>query len=349
MSLHSVVAVDPVIDPRWRRLAEGPRGSLFTSPPWLAAVCRSYDFLLDARIALDLGGDPVGGFVWVALDDARGRRRSSLPFCDRADPLVCDDETWTALFDASRPGGEPFTLRCLDDSPALADPRLRVTGTAAWHGTPLHGSIDELRARITAGSRRNVAAASRARVRVDVRADLDAVRCFHGLHVGLRKHKYRLLAQPTAFLENIWAAFAPHDGIRTMLARVGNEVVAGAMFLEWNGVLYYKFGASKAQHLRLRPNDAVYWAGLRYAADRGLGLVDWGLSELDQPGLVAFKRKWATIEIPLLTLRYGTPRPGPEQERFGAVLSGLTRLLTEPNVPDEVTRDAGALLYRYFC
>jgi len=34
---------------------------------------------------------------------------------------------------------------------------------------------------------------------------------------------------------------------------------------------------------------------------------------------------------------------------LGDTLGGLTRLLTDEAVPDDVTARAGALLYRYFC
>ncbi|MGH3971781.1 MAG: hypothetical protein ACRDS9_00410 [Pseudonocardiaceae bacterium] len=33
----------------------------------------------------------------------------------------------------------------------------------------------------------------------------------------------------------------------------------------------------------------------------------------------------------------------------GPMLAELTRLFTDDSVPDEVTTQAGALLYRYFC
>jgi hypothetical protein len=41
-------------------------------------------------------------------------------------------------------------------------------------------------------------------------------------------------------------------------------------------------------------------------------------------------------------------RTAAEQE-FGKTLGGLTKLLTDAAVPDDVTARAGALLYRYFC
>lgn len=349
MTALSVVPADPVTDPRWRRIAAGPGASLFTSPPWINAVCRSYGFTPEARIALDAAGEPLGGFAWVAVQDVRGRRLSSLPFSDRADPLVAEPPVWTALLDAAKTGDDQLTLRCLDDSAALADPRLSAVGAAAWHGTPLDAGIDELHARLSGTSRRNIAAAERAGVRVEVRDDLDAVRAFHRLHVGLRKRKYRLLAQPLAFFENIWHELREGGGCVTLLASLDGEVIAGAMFLEWEGVLYYKFGASAPEHLGVRPNDAVYWTGIRRGVERGLRLVDWGLSDLDQPGLVAFKRKWASDERRIVTLRSGTWLQAPEQEEFGRELGELTRLLTDPAVPDEVTARAGALLYRYFC
>lgn len=350
MSTSTIVAVDPVTDEAWLRLAGTQRASLFTSPPWIAAVCGTYGFTPRAVVAVDHRGEPTGGFTWVTIDDLRGTRSASLPFSDRADPLVDDDSGWRSLFDAADLGvAHPYTLRCLDNSPARADQRLRITGEAMWHGTPLDGTPDELHRRINGSSRRAIAASERASVRVEVRADVDAVRSFHRLHVRLRKNKYRLLAQPLEFFERIWCEFAPTDRISTLLGFVGDELIAGAIFLEWNGTFYYKFGASSANHLGLRPNDAIYWTGIRCGIERGLGLVDWGLSDVDQPGLVAFKRKWASTERKILTLRAGTPAPLPEQVRFGGELSELTRLFTDETVPDAITMQAGALLYRYFC
>ena len=347
------VDVDPITDPRWHALACGVGASLFTAPPWLAAVCGTYGFTAQARIALDAGDAAQGGLAWVRVDDARGSRLLSLPFCDRADPLVPDEATWAAVAEPVIADGTPFTLRCLDDSPAAADQRLRRIGDAAWHATPLDAGLDELWRRLAGPARRNLAAATRRGVTVEIRDDLDAVRTMHRLHVRLRKEKYRLLAQPLALFERIWAEFAPYDGCFTLLARAGADeggaVIAAAIFLEWAGALYYKFGASAPEHLRLRPNDAIYWAAIRLAAQRGLDRVDWGLSDRDQPGLVGYKRKWATVERSLLTLQHGEPRRGGPEQALGRELGELTRLLTDPTVPDAITERAGSLLYHYFC
>ncbi len=346
MSAPTVARADPRFDPAWRELMSGSRGNLFTSPPWISAVCDTYGFAPQCRVALDDAGRPAAGFAWVPLDDLRGRRLAALPFSDRADPVTPDLATWQVL--SAEVVGEPFTLRCLDTAVPASDPLLSAIGTAAWHATPVDASPDELYRRISAAARRNIGVAQRSGVRVEATTGLSGVHRVHALHVGLRKRKYRLLAPPRALFEGIWEAFAPDDAIVTLLAFAGEECVAGALFLVWNDVLYYKFGASRPEHLALRPNDALFWAGIEWAAARGLASVDWGVSDLDQPGLVAYKRKWASVEGRVVTLRPAGVVPAGPREIDG-VLGELTRLLTEESVPDDVTERAGALLYRYFC
>ncbi|MDQ3709874.1 MAG: GNAT family N-acetyltransferase [Actinomycetota bacterium] len=170
----------------------------------------------------------------------------------------------------------------------------------------------------------------------------------HSLHVGLRKRKYRLLAQPRDFFYRAWKAFAPDDAVRTGVASVDGVPVAAAMYLVWQDTVYYKFGASRADSLAVRPNDALHWQLIRWAAGRGLRVLDWGLSDLDQPGLVAYKRNWASEEGRIATLNAGG---GPLGRRTDVedMLREMTALLTEPDVPDPVAERGGAALYRYFC
>jgi CelD/BcsL family acetyltransferase involved in cellulose biosynthesis len=346
--LPDTVLTDPRQDPRWRLLAQGPHGSVFTSPPWIDAVCATYGFTPCGALRLGGDGQMRAGLAWVPISDIRGDRLSSLPFSDRAEPLTDDQLDWKALVDGISTAAAPLTLRCFADAVPVGDPRFEQIAAAAWHGTPLNGGVEEIRQRLSQHARRNIAISEREGVRVEAHTDRDAVHRFHGLHVMLRKRKYRLLAQPIELFDHIWDAFARDDAIVTMLAHTGDELIAGAVFLTWGDALYYKFGASRHDHLALRPNDAIFWAGIRWGVQRGARLVDWGLSDLDQPGLIAYKRKWATEERQIVTLRAGGEhaRTNPQA---GAMLGELTRLLTDDSVPDDVTRQAGRLLYRYFC
>jgi hypothetical protein len=344
---HDIVPVDPRTDARWLRLAGSQAGSVFTSPPWISAVCGTYGFSPEARIAVDRTGAPVAGFTWAVVDDLRGRRTVSLPFSDRAEPLCDSGDLWRELARDCLGSDVPFSVRCFDGSPVSRDPGLVRVGEAAWHGTPLSGPLDAVSERFSRGVRRNIRLGRRRGVRVLASTEQWAVHAFHRLHVGLRKRKYRLLAQPLGFLDRVWEEFAPRDGVVTFLAYIDDEIVAGAVYLVWNDVLYYKYSASDLDRLTARPNEAIAWSAIQWAVQRDLTLLDWGLSDLDQPGLLAYKRRWGCVEKRIGTWK-ARPAHGTDAET-GRLLRNLTDLLTDDAVPDDVTARAGALLYRYFC
>jgi CelD/BcsL family acetyltransferase involved in cellulose biosynthesis len=348
VAVNSPKRVDPRIDVRWRALAGGPGGSLFTSPPWIKAISDTYGFTPSASILVDGAGTPRAGVTWMDVDDIRGRRRLALPFCDRADPIAPDRASWEVVSTDLFAGSPPVSLRCLDSSPAAADPRWTTIGEAAWHATALSRPLAETHASLRPHTRRNIATAERAGVKVRLSADWEAVQEYHRLHVDLRKRKYRLLAQPLEFFRHIWEAFAPNDAIRTALAIVDGRPVASALYLVWQDTVYYKFGASEEKFLPLRPNDAIHWHVIGWAHERGLRTLDWGLSDLDQPGLCRYKRGWASIEQRIRRLSAGGPPRGSRADT-DKMLATVTDLLTAPSVPHEISERAGAALYRFFC
>jgi CelD/BcsL family acetyltransferase involved in cellulose biosynthesis len=342
-----VVLADPRTDPRWIALAASQQASLFTSPPWIRSVCDTYGFTPRARIVTDAAGLPTDGFAWVPISDIRGDRLVSLPFSDRAEPILSDPAMWSILVDDALCSDASITVRCFDGAAPTTDARLVPSAEAAWHGTPLAASVPEIHRSLTSAARRDSAAAERKGVHVDAVGGIEGIRTYHRLHVMLRKYKHRQLAQPLALFERIWQEFSASDSIVTFLAHADGEPIAGAVCLAWNDVLYYKFAASLGSAVRLLPNDAVAWAAIRWAAERGFRLLDWGLSDLEPPGLVAYKRKWASDERRIVTVRSQSVSPTNGQNP-SQLLGDLTRLFTDDAVPDHITARAGSLLYRYF-
>ena len=71
--------------------------------------------------------------------------------------------------------------------------------------------------------------------------------------------------------------------------------------------------------------------------------------KLDQPGLIAFKRKFASEEKDVCFLEWLPQNHGNAQgDQASQVLGRVTRLLTEASVPDEIASAAGSELYRFF-
>jgi CelD/BcsL family acetyltransferase involved in cellulose biosynthesis len=350
MPTSLVTTVDPRSDPAWEELMAGPRGSVFGSPAWISAIADTYGFDVAADVCIGTEGQPVAGFACADVRDFRGVRQISLPFCDYLDPVLDTDELWNDLVGPRLARGLPLQLRVLEPGPPRHDPRFDHVGELMWHATDLERGEEDILAGFHSQARQNLRAALRRGVSVHFSASLDDMRAFHELHRRVRKRKYRLLAQPVSFFENIWKRFAPLDAVTVGFASHEGVVIAAAVYLFWRDVMYFKFGASIAERLVVRPNELLGWESIRLGVQRGCRKYDWGVSDLAQPGLVSFKRKFATEEGGVAVLRHTPTGYSPSESSAAArALGELTSLLTRDDVPDEVTQRAGEILYRYFC
>jgi CelD/BcsL family acetyltransferase involved in cellulose biosynthesis len=334
-------------DQYWPLIVKHRFGSLFTSPPWIEAVAQAFDFQILAS-AQTAGSKLEAAVPFCHVSDFRGDRVVCLPFSDYCDPLVEDAASWAGLIEPILSLGMPVTLRCLRNRVPVADDRFRLVGRGLWHGIDLTRSEDELWAGLAPSARQNIRKARRKGVVVVHGRTVEDLRVFHHMHCQLRKSKYRLLAQPLAFFESLYASFAPYDRLTVLLALADDTPIAGTLFLEWGDTLYYKFNASLDR--RLRPNDLLVWEGIRLGRQRRLARLDFGLSDPAQLGLVRYKRKFATEEGEISFLRWQPPdHSDPNGELAGETLHRMTHLMTDPSVPDHITRACGDALYRFFC
>jgi len=347
---RDAVEVDPISDPSWHRLAA--RASVFHSPNWINVLRQTYGFKPKAIILLDAEGIPGAGLAYCMVEDPLfGRRISSLPFSDYCDPIASTREDWEMLLHALSLHDCPVSFRCLRNDMVKRDGRLETIKTAKWHGLSLAGTSESLWAVIRDSTRRAVERARRGGLSVQVETSREALSDFFNMHLGVRKRKYRLLAQPRLFFENISGQFFSERKGFILMARDGATPVAGALFLVWNGTIYYKFNASDPKYLGLRPNDLLVWEGMLLGKRLGCRFWDFGLSDVGQEGLVRFKRHFGSVEREIRFLRY-EPRSDPiakeNEQHVKQLLGEVTQLFTEPTVPDEVTERAGNLLYRFF-
>lgn len=346
-SAWEVLDVSAADDPAWLALVTSRRTDVFHSPQWAAVLADSYGFEARARIIRE-SGVPVAGCVAVTVDDLIGRRHVGLPFSDFCDPLVDDADQLAILLGAIGYGSEPLTIKSRQCAELSENSDMHEVGSLAWHGIPISTDAEMMWSAIDPSARRAIRRATESGVVVRATRDLDDLRRFFELHLSVRKHKYRLLPQPWRFFEAIWRRFLEPGAGVLMLAELDGRPIGGIVFLEWGGRLYYKFNASDLDHLEVRPNDLALWEGMQYAADRGLDLIDLGVSDLDQPGLIRYKRKYASEEGAVGVYRRRPTDTSSGSGDVRALLSEVTELLVDPSVPDAVTERAGDRLYRYF-
>jgi CelD/BcsL family acetyltransferase involved in cellulose biosynthesis len=331
----------------WHSLAGNSYGSLFSSHLWVQAVAETYDFQPFVSVLL-ASGRPEVALPFCQVADLRGERIVCFPFCDYCDPLVDDGDSWRAAVAPVLARNVPVTLRCLRNRVLARDERFRVIARAAWHGIDLTRPEDLLWAGLRSEARNRIRRARASGLAVRVADTLNDIAIFYAMHSEVRKSKYRMLPQPFAFFERLHSLFGPAGQLTVLLAERDRQVVAGIFLIQWGAVLYYKFAASLDRSAAA--NDLLVWEAIRLGQNRGLSLFDFGASDLDQPGLLQFKRKYATVESEIL--RYYWEPPGYLNTRAGQgarILNELTSLLTEPAVPTSITQAAGGVLYGQFC
>jgi len=302
-----------------------------------------------ANIILDNNGTPRAGFAYFAIDDYRGLRYVSLPYSDYTDPIVNSVEDWDLLIDNLIETNRPIKLRCLRTDIPLLDSRFVLTNEAKWHQVDIRRhDIDEMWSNIHPSARRAVNKARRSDVHVEFRNDKDALRAFFEMHLDVRKNKYNLLPQPYSFFEEIWEQFLkPGHGVLAMAIHE-DKFIGATLNLFWKDTFYYKFSASSLDDLAVRPTDLIIWESICYAKRQNLSFVDFGVSDIDQEGLVRFKNKYATSEETISFLERGTGELDPSSQQIQAVFDELTGLLTDESVPADIIAKAGDLLYRFF-
>jgi CelD/BcsL family acetyltransferase involved in cellulose biosynthesis len=298
---------------------------------------------------LDDRGEPKAGIPYCRITDMLGDRIVALPFSDYCDPLVNDAECWRSLIDRLVPEQRPINVRCLHNDVPLGDERFALVKQAKWHRLDLRPELDALWGAMHDSTHRAIRKSQRESLEVRVAKSEQELRTFFEMHLKVRKYKYGLLAQPYSFFQNIWRHFVDRQQGFLLLAISEDKIVAGDFFIEWKDTLYYKFNASLPGDLSHRPNDLLIWEGIQHGKNRGRAYLDFGLSDIDQEGLVRYKRKFGTEEKTISFLRHepnGGPTPAEKEMR--ALLGKLTNRFTNQLVPDSVTEQAGEDLYRLF-
>jgi CelD/BcsL family acetyltransferase involved in cellulose biosynthesis len=345
-----VICVDPKTDSRWEALTRQFGASVFHSPQWMKVLAQTYGFEVGAYLALNNSDEVAGGVALCAIEDFLGERLVALPFSDHFDPLVNDRETWNALVHQIAAKNLPFSIRCLHNAIPLQDSRFVATKRAKWHGLKLAKDPQAIWDGFKDPLKRNIKKAAKAGVTVEISSDEAALKKFFQLHLRLRKNKYKLLAQPFKFFQNIWTLFLEAQKLFLFVARCQDEIVSCGFFLGWGSTFVYKFGASNPEFLNHRPNDLLFWEAIKFAVSQGYAELDFGLSDLDQEGLIRFKAGFGAQEkeIAHLTRTPAAMNNGHDLGARKSLLGNLTKLLTDSAVPDEITEKGGDLLYQYF-
>lgn len=340
--------VDPISSPEWHALVETHSSSLFHSPVWMRVINETYGTNMSAAI-IERDGSPVAGVAWSESNDILGRKRITLPYSDFCDVLGDEEGDRLALAQFVIADDHPWMVRTFDGNLPGLKPNDEALRHFKWHGLDVTPDEDSILSAMTSNSRRGIRKAERLGVEMRVAESKEHLREWFLLHLRLRKYKHHLLAQPYSFFERIWDQLIDQDNGFLMLAYHDDKLLGGTLYLTWGDTCYYKYNASDHGSLNLRPNNLITWAGVQEAKRRGLKTLDFGRSSASQHGLIDYKAGFGAKERDIYAHQHLADGVVEENcEESEDTLSKLTGLFISPDVSDEITEKAGALLYRFF-
>jgi lipid II:glycine glycyltransferase (peptidoglycan interpeptide bridge formation enzyme) len=163
---------------------------------------------------------------------------------------------------------------------------------------------------------------------------------FYGL-LRLTRRRHGLPPQPFAWFRNLAACL--RDALAIHVASKDGLPIAGILTLSFKKTMVYKYGGSDAGQHRLGGVPFLFWRAIQEAKARGIEELDLGRSDLDQPGLIAFKDHLGATRSTLTYYNY--PERRTTAARAGPLARAARRVVG--HLPDAALDLTGRLLYRH--
>lgn len=342
----TVYKIDPIRDTRWAEfIGRHDSASVFHSLPWLEALQRTYGYTPVVYTTSPPSSPLSNGIVLCQIHSwLTGHRMVSVPFSDHCEPLLDGPSTAAAIAEELKTAlyaGEwkYIELRPRTDMPALTG--VVKSPDCYLHMLDLRPTADELlRGTHKTGVQHPIRRAEREGLVYDCGNSETLLDAFYRLLIKTRR-RHQLPPQPIQWFRNLASCLKERLQIRVAF-KDGKET-ASILTIINNKVIVYKYGCSDKTFSNLGGIQFLLWKTIVEAKAAGLTCLDFGRSDADNTGLIAFKDRWGAKSSKLTYLRWSRKQA---LELAGPRSSGVVKLLFAM-MPDAVQQAAGRLLYRH--
>jgi CelD/BcsL family acetyltransferase involved in cellulose biosynthesis len=339
--------IDPLTDKRWDDLvARHPRASAFHQTGWLAALKETYGYKPFVLTSASPSEPLMDGIVACRISSwLTGSRLVSLPFADHCDPLFNESGENPLV---SELVSECTRQRCkyLEFRP-LAEPvdmasQFQANETFCFHELDLRPPLEQLFKSLSKDSiQRKIKRAEKEQVSYEVGRSEEFIETFYNLLLITRR-RHQLPPQPKSWFRNLVQQMGENIHIR--VARKNGAPIATLLTLRHRTNIIYKYGCSDGAYHQLGGMPFLFWKLIEEGKATGAECLDFGRSETDNEGLIAFKDKFGTTKRTLTYYRY--PQIKKQQSAHSWGDSGLAKRMFSI-LPDGVLSAAGSILYKH--
>jgi hypothetical protein len=278
-----------------------PLGLVYHLSSWQRAIESAFGHIRGRFLVLRDGdgqiqaGLPVYSVKSWLLKD----RTVSVPFATLCDPLISTKEEFSLLWPAieaasGKPKSQRIEIRARRISSDCMPAPLTASARYKHHYLPLDKNTDALfRSFNQSCVRRRVEKARRAGIVVEERQDEQSLRVFHAMLVATRRRR-SLPPMPFAFFQEMYRCLSP-DNVALYLAVHEGKPVGGLMALKFKDMWTMEYNGD-ADNSPAGTNQFLCWETIQRAKSGGVGFFSFGRTSLDNPSLLEYKSRWATVE-----------------------------------------------------
>lgn len=285
-----------------------PLAVVYHCSPWMRVLESAFPHMKGEVLVLRnagsgeiLGGLPICQVrSWIL-----GTRRVSIPYASIGDPLVSNAGDLNRLLSGltAKHGANGVEVRTWR-TPASYFTDAPVVDRALHHVVDLAPGPEDIYRRLSRTAvRRMISKGTKAGIQVVEARGSSEWTEFHRLLTASRR-ALGLPAMPLTFFEAIRQCL-PESRRLLLLAIKDGRPIGGALGLKSSGVFILEYSGEETLGSGSGAGQMVYWESLRRACIEGCRWFSFGRTSIDNSGLAAYKRHWATVEEELLSFGPG--------------------------------------------
>ena len=341
----SIKIIDPTRYEGWDALLlSHPDYSFFHSSAWASVLFESYHYTPNYFTIIDDGKLLALIPVMEVNSFLTGRRGVSLPFTDYCNPILDHGIKLQDLMNPITEHGEKAGWRYLEfrgrkDLFPFSLPSCTYLG----HTLDLSRGEEQVFSNFRDSTKRNTKKAVKEGVEVKIEHSLELMNEFYRLNCMTRK-EHGLPPQPFYFFKKIYDHVISKNLGMVVLASLGQENVAGAIYFHFGEKAVYKYGASDKKFQQIRANNLVMWEAIKWYSQNGYKSLCFGRTEPENQGLIQFKSGWGTTEQPIHYYQYDLKKGS--FVRGSSKVTGFHNKIFR-NMPIPISNKIGSLLYKH--
>jgi FemAB-related protein (PEP-CTERM system-associated) len=330
-------------DPRWDPyVASRPEGTLFHRAGWCRAFERIFGYRWHGLIAVR--GERVVGVLPLAQVPGfpRGTSLISSPFASYGGVLANDSEAGEALLEAATEVASSVGARYLELRDGMRFENLPAKDLYVTFRRPIGPDHDKNFAEIRGKQRTSIRNAQK-RGLTWYTGGAELLPVFYPIY----SHSVRNLGTPV-FPRRLFELLVEEfpDDSKVLIVTSDKKPVSAVLSFYHGGHVLPHYAGTLREAYRYSGSDFMYWSLMRYAADRGCTVYDFGRSKRET-GAFEFKKHWGLEPTPLayqyrLLRDKNIPDISPKNPRFSLAIRAWRRL------PLPVAERIGPKVVRFF-